>query len=222
MTDLQLLIPTKIIRSKRRSISLIINDNADFIIRAPLKAKDNDILKFIQQKSNWIIKKRREQLANKITPITFKSGDKINLLGNYYNLICINAKMVRIDENNIIIPIEKPKEQLIKFLKKEAQKYFTERTKYLADLFGFEVVSISIGSAKTCWGSCSFTNRIHFTYKLSLCPIDVIDYVIIHELCHTKFKNHSHEFWNLIKKCYPNYKTCELWLKKNRAIMNLI
>ena len=82
--------------------------------------------------------------------------------------------------------------------------------------------SISINSAKTRWGSCTPSNKLHFTYKLMLCPIPIVDYIIIHELCHTKVKNHSKKFWQLVEYYYPDYITCEKWLKKNRAIIEFI
>ena len=77
MTNTELITPTQIIKSKRKTISLIIKDNADFIVRAPMATKSKDIENFIKEKADWIIKKRNEQIANMVKPISFKEGECI-------------------------------------------------------------------------------------------------------------------------------------------------
>ena len=218
----ELLIPTKIIKSKRKSISLIIKNNGDFIVRAPLKSTESDIFKFIAMKSKWIILKRIEQQSNSFQPITFEKPEKISLLGKIYDIVLTNTSRVKLLENRIEVPQSNPKEKLIKFLKNYTRKYVTERALLISNLFNLEFSRITISSAKTCWGSCSQNNTLHFTYKLIMCPEDVIDYIVLHELCHTKIKNHSQKFWNLVETCNPNYKTQERWLKKNRGIIEVI
>lgn len=217
-----LLIPSKIIKSKRKSIALIIENDGNFIVRAPLKSTDDKIYAFIQEKANWIIKKRQEQLNNKQVPINFENTQSITLLGKEYNIILTDAKNVKVAGDKIYIPKQDSKNKLVAYLKKLAKKIITEQCNELANKFYFGFKSISINSAKSRWGSCSETNKLHFTYKLMLCPMEIIQYIIIHELCHTVVKNHSKKFWELVEKCYPEYKQCEKWLKKNRAIVEII
>lgn len=222
MNNLELLKPTKIIKSRRKTISLIVDTNADFIVRAPLTAKITDIETFIKQKSSWIIKKRSEQLSNLIKPISFIEDESLTMLGNTYYLKKSDFNRVKVIDKYIHIPKTDSIKHLISFLKKEARKYLFERVNYISNLYNLQFNSISITSAKSCWGSCSFSNKLHFSFRLIFCPLSVIDYIIIHELCHTKIKNHSDKFWNLVKQYYPDYKDQERWLKSNRAIMNLI
>ena len=222
MDNQELLIPTKIIKSNRKSISLVIKNNGDFIVRAPTKCKETEIYKFIAQKSQWIIKKRLEQLSSLFSMVTFEKNEQIQILGQVYHVVLVDKGRVKLLNNAIEIPKDKPKEKLITFLKNYARKYLTERVKLVASLFNFQYSSISISSAKTNWGSCSYNNRLHFTYKLIMCPEDVVDYIVLHELCHTKVKNHSNKFWELVEACNPNYKTHERWLKKNRGIIEVI
>ena len=218
----ELLIPNQIIKSKRKSISLIIKANGEFIIRAPIRAKDVDILRFVNQKADWIIKKRTEQFNSAFKPISFYENEQIMILGKHYRLKFIDTAKVKFQEDKLILPENNAKEKLIAFLKKYARHYITERVNVISQLFNFNYKSISITSAKTCWGSCSYSNKLHFTYKLIMCPPDVIDYIVLHELCHTRVKNHSYEFWALVEKCNPNYKTYEKWLKTNRGVIELI
>ena len=222
MNDLELLTPNNIFRTRRKSISLIIKNNGEFIVRAPLKSTDADIFKFINKKVNWIIKKRREKQANQTIPLRFDKPEKITILGNIYDLAYEDNNKVKICENKIVLPKQNPKEKLVTFLKKKTNKYLTERVKHIAKTFHFNYASISVSSAKTRWGSCNYKNKLNFTYRLILCPVDVVDYIILHELCHTKVKNHSKKFWAEVEKCLPDYKIQEKWLKTNKTIIEII
>lgn len=222
MSNQNLLIPTQIIKSKRKSVSLVIKNNGDFIVRAPLNCNEKVIFDFISKKSEWIIKKRQEQAKNAFNRLTFEKSEQISILGKEYPIILSNSSKVKLSETSLEIPSIQPKEKLIKFLKSFAKKYITTRAELISSLFNFSYAGISISSARTNWGSCSHNNRLHFTYKLILCPEDVIDYIILHELCHTRVKNHSAKFWSLVESCNPVYKVQEKWLKKNRGIIELI
>lgn len=216
------LIPTKIIKSKRKSIALIIENNGDFIVRAPIKADEKSIYKFINQKRDWIIKKRVEQLENQPKPFDIKDNAKISILGKEYYINLYENNRVKVADNLIFLPLNNSKEKLISYLKKLAKIVITNECNDNCNKFNFSYASISINSAKTRWGSCSGSDKLHFTYKLMLCPMDVVDYIIVHELCHTKVKNHSNKFWRLVESYYPDYKNCEKWLKQNRAIVEII
>ncbi len=222
MQDYDLLKPNQIIRSKRKSLSLVIKNDGEFIVRAPLKMKEDDIYKFIFQKKDWIIKKRQDQAQQIFPSLTFNKPEKLNILGKSYDIILTQNSRVKLNEMSIEVPNINSKERLISFLKKYAKNYLSARCALIADLFNFTYNKLTISSAKTCWGSCSANNTLHFTYKLIMCPEDVIDYIVLHELCHTKIKNHSAKYWALVESCCPNYKTQEKWLKKNRGIIETI
>ncbi|MBR4999159.1 MAG: M48 family metallopeptidase [Clostridia bacterium] len=222
MNEQELLIPTKIIKSKRKSISLIIKNNGEFIVRSPLNCAEKKIFDFINTKKEWIIKKRIEQLSNPYEQLQFNKDETLNILNKQYNIVLTEKTRVKLNENSIEVPKENSKAKLIGFLKAYSKKHFNDRARLMAQLFNFSYTKITISSAKTCWGSCGGKNILHFTYKLIMCPEDVVDYVILHELCHTKIKNHSKKFWLLVENCNPNYKNHEKWLKKNRGIIDVI
>jgi len=218
----ELLIPTKIVKSKRRTLSLVINNAGDFIVRAPLSYKDSVIFDFINKKADWIIKKRTEMLANKIQPLEFKNGQTLRLLNKEYVILLSSIKSVKVRENTLILPINNTRIRLIAYLKRMLKKIVEEKINQINKIYGFKINRISISSAKTNWGSCSANNNLHFTYKLMLCPEQIIDYIIIHELVHTEIKNHSKTYWRRVKSIYPYYKECERWLKENRAIVEMV
>lgn len=103
----------------------------------------------------------------------------------------------------------------IKKLADEALNYIPGRVRYYADLTGIEYGRITIRNQKTRWGSCSSKGNLNFNCLLMLTNKDVIDYVVVHELCHRKQMNHSKKFWLEVEKILPDYKKHRKWLKEN-------
>jgi hypothetical protein len=95
-----------------------------------------------------------------------------------------------------------------------ALKYIPERVRYFAALVGVDYGRITIRNQKTRWGSCSSRGNLNFNCLLMLMPTEVIDYVVVHELCHRKEMNHSKAFWNEVEKILPEYKNSVKWLKE--------
>lgn len=102
----------------------------------------------------------------------------------------------------------------IRELSKQAHKYIPQRVEYFAPIVGVDYGRISIRNQKTRWGSCSSKGNLNFNCRLMLAPPEVIDYVVVHELCHRKEMNHSKAFWHEVEKVLPDYKQSVRWLKK--------
>ncbi len=114
-------------------------------------------------------------------------------------------------------------EQEHKELIKQAKKVIPARVAYYAKMLGVEYGRITIRTQKTRWGSCSSKGNLNFNCLLMLAPPEVLDSVVVHELCHRKHMNHSRAFYAEIESVFPNYKTHHAWLKKNgRALMNRV
>lgn len=216
-----MIIPKEIIRSNRRSISIIINKRAEVIVRAPINCDDRRIFDFIKQKQGWISSKINEiKVSTKV--LNLIDGELIDILGETYIIQLTDKSRVKLNMSFIYIPKENSRKSLVAFLKRLAHKYLTDRVADIAKTYDFKYNAIKITSAKTRWGSCNYNNALNFTYKLMLTPKQIIDYIIIHELVHTKVKNHSKRFYSLLEKIMPNYKNAEKWLKVNRSIIELI
>lgn len=103
----------------------------------------------------------------------------------------------------------------VKRLGEEALSYLPQRVKYFAPLVGVSYGRITIRNQRTRWGSCSAKGNLNFNCLLMLCPSEVRDYVVVHELCHRLEMNHSPGFWAEVARVIPDYKIYQRWLKEN-------
>ena len=117
------------------------------------------------------------------------------------------------------VPVQRDKtpseKRLEAIYRKAAREYFPKRVSHYARMLGVTYGKISIRDQKTRWGSCSSEGNLSFNWRLILAPPDVLDYVVIHELCHRKEMNHSKEFWALVESLMPEYKERRKWLREN-------
>lgn len=98
-------------------------------------------------------------------------------------------------------------------LKKQAADRFAERTTFFAKIIGVSYGKITVRDQKTRWGSCSRIGNLNYNFRLILAPAEVLDYVVVHELCHRKQMNHSALFWKEVEKVLPDYQERRRWLK---------
>ena len=112
------------------------------------------------------------------------------------------------------IPAPGPAEK--KRLKTLARDAFIERSCLYASRMGVQFEKIRLSSAKTRWGSCSLKGSLSFNWKLIQAPVEVLDYVVVHELAHLVEHNHSPRFWAKVAEFFPGYQQAKLWLKSNR------
>ena len=96
-----------------------------------------------------------------------------------------------------------------------AKEYFPKRVSYFNELTGGSYNRIAVRDQKTRWGSCSARGTLSFNWRLMLAPPSIADYVIVHELCHLTYMNHSAAFWKKVESVYPDYRTARKWLKEH-------
>lgn len=202
----------KVIKSKRKTIRLEITREGELIIKAPLNISDKTIKSIINKKSSWI-----KETLNKVKNEERKSIYNIDYNSEipYLNKLLIiksNSEInkIYIKDNILLAPENLDKETLEKkicnFLREESRKIFTERVDYYSKIIGKAPKKIRISNAKTRWGSMSSTGTLSLNPRLILFDMGVIDYVIIHELCHIYHMDHSKNFWNMVEKNCKDYK----------------
>lgn len=111
--------------------------------------------------------------------------------------------------------LEKITFEQVKELADQAVEYIPKRVKYYAEKENFVYNKITIKNLVSRWGSCSTKGNLNFNCLLMLMPDYVIDYIVVHELCHLREMNHSEKFWAEVEKIMPDYQRAELWLKQN-------
>jgi len=117
---------------------------------------------------------------------------------------------------------QKRLEILQKRYRNNARTVFNARVAYFHPLTGGNYTSITVRDQKSRWGSCSSRGTLSFNYRLIFAPPKVLDYVVIHELCHLTHMNHSKDFWNMVAQIMPEYKTYKLWLREHGQELNLL
>ena len=175
----------QVIRSRRKTLSIQIENAGRILVRAPLGLPEAEIRRFVEEKRGWIEKhlvqvSRREEAARQASRIT---PEEMHQLGN------------------------------------EALAWFPPRVRFFAERLGIRYGRITIRNQKTRWGSCSSAGNLNFNCLLMLCPEEVRDYVIVHELCHRKEMNHSPRFWAEVEKVLPEYRKALKWLKTEGQVI---
>ena len=216
--------PSEIIRSSRKTLAITIDSFGRLIVRAPLRCSEQRINAFLQEKEGWIVRKISERKGAGIElPPENLHGYSFMLLGRKCKIYIADTSKVGYDRENgvVYLPAKNPKERLLKWLKENAKRIFTQVAFDTAKRMGVTYQSVGVTSARGRWGSCSGKNAIHFSFRLIYAPKEVIEYVVVHELAHTKHHNHSQAFWAEVAKFVPDWKTKRAWLKTHGALMDI-
>ena len=168
----------RVIRSRRKTISIQILPTGEIQVRCPLRMREKDIHSFVESKAAWIA----SHLPKEPPQPQFSEGE-------------------------------------MQELARQAKQIIPERAAYFASLVGVDYGRIAIRSQKTRWGSCSAKGNLNFNCLLMLIPAEVLDYVVVHELCHRKELNHSPAFWAEVERVLPDYKISRKWLKEHGSLL---
>lgn len=122
----------------------------------------------------------------------------------------------------LLTPVERKRLEILeKRYRKAARDTFEKRVAYFHEITGGNYTSVTIRDQKSRWGSCSSRGTLSFNYRLIFAPPRVLDYVVVHELCHLTHMNHSKDFWNMVATVMPDYKIYKNWLKEHGQELTL-
>ena len=169
-----------------------------------------------------VIKSNRKTISIQINPekVTVRVPLKMNqneineFLESKRNWIEKHLKSVS-EKQKLLQNTEPYSEEEIKKFIAKAKEVITPKVEFFAPKIGVEYNRITIRCQKTRWGSCSSKGNLNFNCLLVLLPDEIINSVIVHELCHIKQMNHSAKFYAEVEKFFPDYKRCHTWLKQN-------
>lgn len=221
-----------IIYRKRKTMSLEIKRDGIINVIAPNGLDKTFIVDKVKNKSDWIIKKLDEiEVINNNRYIrSYESGDIFLYLGNEYILeVLVDQSTigttVSLENNKLIVRSNSNNKDVIQ---RALKKWYTdetlgivkERVNYYKLFFEDTVTSIKIKDQKSRWASCTYKNEILFNLRCSMMPIQIIDYIVVHEMCHMEHRNHSKDFYLAVGRILPDYKERVKWLKNNGVRMN--
>ena len=219
----------EVLRSKRKtSVLYIVGDELQ--IRVPNRVRDRKIVEILETKERWIrnkvIQLQNQRITNKRE---FISGESFSLFGrNLYLKVLEGGKVgTQLIDDYLITTVRASeigdlrKSRIKTYLEKwyihEAYQKLEEKVMRYSKIIRVSPREIKVRNYKTKWGSCDNKGRLTFNFHLIKAPHEIVDYVVIHELCHMIQPNHSKFFWNEVARFDPSFKNHKKWLKLNGA-----
>lgn len=189
-----LTVPYLLIRSQRRTYAIEVSYDRGVIIRVPIHISERELAKILSERSEWIVSHYKKLQQKKVQKQQAEHNSPYS---------------------------EQQRKQIEQRYREAAKEYIPKRAAYFAELTGGSYSRITIREQRTRWGSCSGRGTLSFNWRLMLAPPAVLDYVVVHELCHLTHMNHSREFWQLVECVLPDYKERRKWLKEHGDELSL-
>ncbi len=216
-----------IVYSKRKTVSIQVTEKGNLIVRAPFFMNYGEIWHIVLKHEKWIKDKiNHVKMLQQVSEKKFIKGERFWYLGGTHKLNIAHKQKEELAFKNgefylLSDARNRAKSVFINWYKEKTLKIVQERANFYAAQCGASFKSIKVTSAEKRWGSCSGTNNINFSYRVAMTPVFVIDYIVVHELCHTLEHNHSQSFWNCVIGVVPYYKNAKEWLKLNEFMLHI-
>jgi predicted metal-dependent hydrolase len=217
---------------RRKSIAIRVLSQAEVLVYAPQALDEARIHEIVQRKSSWIIRRleRISSVRKAFPEREFVSGEQILYLGRTLRLsvrqnsrVPLNSPVL--DGKRLVVSVGRDlsgKERaeavacrLREWYLENAGKVIRERAKRYGRLLGCKPREVIVKEQKSRWGSCSTTGAIRFNWRIVMAPLSVLDFVVVHEMCHLLVKDHSKEFWRQVSLIFFDYKERREWLKQH-------
>ncbi len=217
---LQLEFPYEVIRSKRKSAAIHVRGGR-VEVRIPSFVNDQWALEFLYSKRQWVQGKLAQQADREQQRPQIKVGEHLLWLGQprQVQFDASGTGVAMLDNQCVIGAIDdaQAEKRLVAFFKHQAKAYMQARTQIIAKHYGVldQLNDVRFRRTKTKWGHCTSKGVIQYNWLIMGAPMDVIEYLICHEVSHLIHPNHSRAFWQTVKRFCPNYETHQRWLKQN-------
>lgn len=208
-------VPYRLRRGRRRRLTLTV-DGDGLRIGAPLSTPLHEIESFALANRQWLRDKLDEWSRRpRRQVVAVVDGIAIPLLGRSCSLRVVAEKQSFrwIGSEAILVSASRPLEGLEAALRERAREYFLDRVRHYAALIGRDAPPVSVGAARTRWGSCS-RSGIRLNWRLIHLPPEIVDYVVAHEVAHLREMNHSSRFWRLVESLCPNCRVLRAALRE--------
>mgnify|MGYP001350226334 CR=1 FL=1 len=219
-----------LIRSERKTADIVIERSGEVIVRAPIGVDDDRVREAVADRALWVHRSLAEwedlNSSRRHRPLV--QGQGFAYLGRSYRLKFVNdadaplrLKNGRWELSEAFGNREGEAAAHKAFRDFYITKIFTQRVSQLAPLVGVEPGEVVVKELGYHWASCGTGGGLNFHWKTLMAPQTVIDYIVVHELCHLRFRDHSDAFWNEVDKVLPRYRERKEWLRVNGAALDL-
>ena len=223
----------QVVRTQRKKTLSVQIEQGQVRILVPRTLAWAEIEAMVAKKARWIqLKLAEQQQVQPLPAKEYMNGEAFYLLGRNYRLqIVTDAPSAHVDLDagrlRVHLPTSSPsadqiRSAVIKWYKAQAVEVLLERVQRYERLMKVSATSVVVKKYKARWGSCYADGRISFNWLIIMAPSTVIDYVVVHELCHLVHMNHSPEFWQIVKRYHPGYAEAKQWLKEYGAELHLL
>lgn len=215
----------EVIRTNRRKTASIRVEEGAVSVVVPVSISVEKIDQLLVSKRLWI--KEKMALQRVLAPVTdkqFVSGEAFSYLGRNYRLKVTQGPFVPVKllQGQLVVQTPEGSQQphmirnaLVRWYKRQALQKMREKVKRYAPMVGVAPAGVTIKTFKSRWGSCTAKGELEFNWRIMLAPNRMVDYVVVHELCHLIYHDHSPDFWSEVLRVMPDYEDCRNWLKEN-------
>lgn len=217
----------------RKTTDIVIERDGQVVVRPPAKLSHEQVDELVTSKRFWIYRNLAEWRDLNATAVVreWVNGEAFLYLGRSYRLslqtdqefdlklkdgrFCLSRDLI--DE----FGVQAAKKAFETFYTSKAKKRISDRVAYFAPKVGVKPKHVAIGDMAYRWASCSRNGRLNFNWKCMMAPPKVIDYIVVHELCHMHVPNHADVFWNEVDKVLPDFQERKAWLKRHGASLSV-
>lgn len=222
-----------LIRSERKTADIVIERSGDVIVRAPNGIDDERVREAVADRALWVHRSLAEweDLNSSRRHRPLAQGQGFAYLGRSYRLkfiedsdVPLRLKNGRWELSETFVAREgaaAARKAFRDFYATKGLQIFTERVRQLAPCVGVEPGQVAVKELGYHWASCGGGGALNFHWKTLMAPQTVIDYIVVHELCHLRHRDHSDAFWNEVDKVMPQYRERKEWLRQNGASLDL-
>lgn len=219
-------LPYQVIRSRRSTADIIIERDGSVLVRAPEWADDEQIQNVVESKHYWIFQALAEWKDLNATRVLreYKNGEGFPYLGRAYrlgivgdqdeDLVLKSGRFLLRQELAASGDIEAARTAFHSFYTSKGETRIIERVRYYAPKVGVEAGAVEVKDLGYRWASCSKSGDLAFHWKCMMAPMSIIDYIVVHELCHLHHRDHTTEFWNEVDKILPDYRQRKATLRE--------
>lgn len=223
------IIPIQVIMSHRKSVAIEITRDGQVLVRVPKGMQEKDLNRLVKSRHRWIYVRVMAARERGLPVSHYETGRKLLYLGQEITLMVeyhSGKEEVFLLKDRLVVRLRKEHKSLLpkmleQWYREQAHDVLIKMTDNYAKVMHLKVNQIHIKDQKTRWGSCSSKHNLNYNYRLVMAPKPVIEYVVIHELCHMIHMNHSVDFWHEVEKMQPNYKQYRRWLKEHSCDLQI-